>query len=156
MRADPGNKPCRTPEKPGTAPLPVKVELASVVIAGSPPRKIRHILLVEDHRDTAMIMRRLLESRGYQVRIADSVQTALQTAGEQRFDLLISDIGLPDGNGLELMRSIQKIQPIKGVALTGFGRDDDVQKSRDAGFYAHITKPVNFNQLQAVIREVEL
>lgn len=135
---------------------PVMTELASVVLPNSPPRRIRWILLVEDHHDTALILRRLLEGHDYQVRIADSVHGALAAAGEQPFDLLISDIGLPDGSGLELMRSLQKIQPIKGVALTGFGRDDDVQNSRDAGFYAHITKPVNFKRLQAVIREAEL
>jgi len=137
-------------------PPPRKTELASVVLPGAPPRRIREILLVEDHHDTAEILRRLLEGREYQVRIADSVRSALQATGEQHFDLLICDIGLPDGNGLELMRALRKIRPIKGVALTGFGRDDDVQKSRDAGFYAHITKPVNFNQLQAVIREAEM
>ena len=156
MRADPGNKPCRTSGKLGTTPPPVKAELTSEAAPGSPSRKIRRILLVEDHHDTALIMRRLLESRRYQVHIAGSVQTALRMAGEQPFDLLICDIGLPDGSGLELMRSIQKIQSIKGVALTGFSRDDDVQNSLAAGFYAHLTKPVDFNHLQAVIREAEL
>jgi PAS domain S-box-containing protein len=112
------------------------------------------ILLVEDHLDTARAMARLLGGTGYDVRIADSVAAALQIARAEPFDLLISDIGLPDGSGLDLMHQLAAISPVRGIALSGFGRDEDVQRSRQAGFSAHLTKPINMEQLKATIRQI--
>jgi CheY-like chemotaxis protein len=113
-----------------------------------------HILLVDDHHDTNRARARLLERLGYQVRTADSVTAALAAAGEKQFDLLISDIGLPDGSGLELMRQLLERQPIKGIALSGFGMEEDVKKSKEAGFYEHLTKPINFKRLESAIRDL--
>ena len=121
--------------------------------ATSVPRDIR-ILLVDDHEDTNRAMQRLLQRLGYDVQTAHTVQAALSAADADRpFDLLISDIGLPDGSGLELMEQLLKRRPIKGIALSGFGMEEDVRKSKEAGFYEHLTKPVNFQRLHALIRE---
>ncbi len=110
------------------------------------------ILLVDDHADTSRVMKIMLEQKGYQVVTADSVRTALARAVDSEFDLLISDIGLPDGSGLELIQEINKIRPIPGIALSGFGMEEDIQKSRDAGFQTHLTKPINFKQLHEAIQ----
>ena len=112
------------------------------------------ILVVEDHGDTSRLMARLLQGHGHEVRTAAGVSTALAAAGEERFDLLISDIGLADGTGLELMRQIQAIYPVKGIALSGYSSSDDIRESRDAGFAAHVTKPVDFAKLQQLISQL--
>lgn len=118
-----------------------------------PPRPFDHgcrILLVEDHADTAHAMARVLHARGYRVRIADSVATAVAASAEP-FDLLICDIGLPDGSGLELMRRLKVTAPVRGIALSGFGMEEDLRKSEEAGFAAHLTKPVDLAQLESTI-----
>lgn len=120
-----------------------------------------NILLVDDHEDTNRAMCRLLERLGYKVRTAQSVQSALEAAEQAPFDLLISDIGLPDGSGVDLMRQLLErhqstgaTQPLRGIALSGFGMEEDIQRSRDAGFHDHLIKPVNFKRLETVIREL--
>jgi CheY-like chemotaxis protein len=115
-----------------------------------------NILLVDDHLDTSRAMARLLERLGYRVRTADSVRAALDSAEKGGpVDLLISDIGLPDGSGLELMRQLlARHGPIKGIALSGFGMEEDVRRSKEAGFYEHLTKPINFTRLETAIREL--
>jgi CheY-like chemotaxis protein len=115
------------------------------------------ILLVEDHADTARALTRLLDGLGYDVRVADGVQAALDLAAQADFDVLVSDLGLPDGSGLEVMRHLRETRsgpggavPV-GIALTGYGMEEDVARSREAGFAEHITKPVNFDRLQQAI-----
>jgi CheY-like chemotaxis protein len=127
--------------------------------AAPPAGRVRdaaiNILLVDDHYDTNRAMARLLERMGYNVRTADSVKAALDAACGTRFDLLISDIGLPDGSGLELMRQLMaEHPPIKGIALSGFGMEEDVKKSKEAGFYEHLIKPINFSRLETAIRDL--
>ncbi|MGA2230589.1 MAG: response regulator [Tepidisphaeraceae bacterium] len=112
------------------------------------------ILLVEDHADTALVMTKLLEKSGYVVRVADSVNQARQSAEEARIDLLICDVGLPDGSGLELMRELKGRYGLKGICLSGFGMDDDIRQSKAAGFAAHVTKPVDLTRLELLIEEV--
>jgi PAS domain S-box-containing protein len=117
-------------------------------------RDIR-ILLVDDHEDTNRAMGRLLRRLGYNVQTAGSVQDALSAAeSDPPFDLLISDIGLPDGSGLQLMEELLKRRPIKGIALSGFGMEEDVKKSKEAGFYEHLTKPINFKRLETAIKQL--
>jgi CheY-like chemotaxis protein len=99
-------------------------------------------------------MARLLQQRRHEVTTADSVASALQAGERGEFDLLISDIGLPDGTGLDLMRRLQASRPIRGIALSGFGMDEDIRRSREAGFQAHLTKPVNFQSLEVAIQKV--
>ena len=107
------------------------------------------ILLVDDHLDTRSILARLLSSGGYDIDVAGTVQEALEKLRSKRYHILISDIGLPDGSGHELMRDAKEIQPhLLGVALSGFGMDEDVQQSSAAGFTAHITKPIDISILR--------
>jgi CheY-like chemotaxis protein len=114
-----------------------------------------NILLVEDHEDTSRIMSMLLRGLGHGVRTAPNMAAALEASSAESFDLVISDIGLPDGSGIELMRQLkEKHAELRGIALSGFGMEDDVLRSKEAGFVEHITKPVNFQRLEGVIRRV--
>jgi CheY-like chemotaxis protein len=112
------------------------------------------ILLVEDHTDTRLIMEKLLSSFGCAVTTAASVHEAIELSREQSYDLLVSDIGLPDGTGLDVMRYLRQRQPIRGIALSGYGQDDDLRRSREEGFEQHLVKPINFQVLQDVLRKV--
>ena len=121
------------------------------------PRRRREcrILLVDDHDDTLRVLTRLLRGSGYAVRAATSVAAALEAAGgAERFDLLISDIGLPDGSGADVIKQLKARYDIRGIAVSGFGMDEDVRRSREAGFDEHLTKPVNFQVLEAAIRRL--
>lgn len=111
------------------------------------------ILLVEDDGDTADVLQELLEDAGYQVRSARSAKAALNVDLDT-IDLVISDIGLPDLSGLELMRSLQKNHRVRAVALSGYGTEADILASQKAGFSAHLTKPVDFDRLLATIHRV--
>jgi DNA-binding response OmpR family regulator len=120
---------------------------------GQSPR----ILLVEDHGDTARILRRLLQKAGCRVAHAGDVATALQLADSQSFDLILSDLGLPDRSGVELMQELRSQgRSTPAIAISGYGMEDDVRRSRQAGFDDHLTKPVNvrhlFNTIEAVLQ----
>lgn len=112
------------------------------------------ILVVDDHHDTCMGMQTLLQRRGYNVTCAHSADEAVQKTREEDFDLLISDIGLPDRSGYELMQEVRAAKGIPGIALSGFGMENDINRARAAGFAQHLTKPINFDQLNATIRDV--
>jgi PAS domain S-box-containing protein len=116
-------------------------------------RRALQILLVEDHQETARVMARILAGVGHAVTVADSVAAATSNAEEAVFDLVISDLGLPDGSGLDLMR---RLRPLPGIALTGYGLEEDVKKAREAGFLAHLTKPIDARRLEAILDEVAL
>ena len=96
----------------------------------------------------------MLSRRGYDVATASDLADALRLAFEGERDLLISDIELPDGNGLELMDAIRSRGPMPGIALSGFGSADDIQHSLAAGFSVHLTKPVDFRRLEEVIQQI--
>jgi len=110
-----------------------------------------HILLVEDDRDSLAALARLLECTRYRVCRASTVKDALAAASQTRFDLLISDISLPDGSGLDLMRELRRSQPLPGIAMTGH---DSHEASRAAGFSAHLTKPIDFAELIQVVEHL--
>jgi PAS domain S-box-containing protein len=115
------------------------------------------ILLVEDHAPTRAALTHLLMRRRYQVVTAESVAEARAAAGAQSFNLLISDIGLPDGNGYDLMAELREKFDMPGIALTGYGMEQDIARSRNAGFTAHLTKPVRIelldNALAAIVNQ---
>jgi CheY-like chemotaxis protein len=113
----------------------------------------RKVLLVEDHPDTAKLMGMLLRSFGLEVTVAKTVAEAVAAVEAHGFDLLLSDIGLPDGSGMDLIRKIHARKPIKGIALSGYGMEEDVRRSLDAGFVAHLTKPVDPRRLEQLLRE---
>ena len=112
------------------------------------------ILFVEDHIDTARVLGRILTNAGFNVSHAPSVEEARALAAARRFDLLISDVGLPDGSGLELMSALRDMQGISGIALSGFGSDDDIAASKAAGFAAHLTKPIDWERLRGEIERL--
>jgi signal transduction histidine kinase/DNA-binding response OmpR family regulator len=119
------------------------------------PRKSMRVLLVDDHEDTNRSLTQLLRRRGYHVQPAHSVQSALEAAACERFDVLVSDIGLPDGSGIDLMQKLKSDHPIFGIALTGFGMEDDLRRSHDVGFAHHLIKPVDLNRLDALIQQAD-
>ena len=115
------------------------------------PKKLR-VLLVEDHADTSAALERLLGRRGHEVHTAGSLAAVLQRlAGGERFDVLISDLGLPDGTGHDVLRAVRDKQSIHAIALSGFGMEHDLERSFQAGFSDHLTKPVNLSELEAAI-----
>jgi CheY-like chemotaxis protein len=116
----------------------------------------RKILVVDDHRDTLRSMKLLLTRLGYHVLAAENMTEALRIAAEEEFDILLSDIGLPDGSGLELIKRIRETRNVPALALSGFGMDEDLQRSRDAGFSDHLTKPVSLDRLQSAIAGLEV
>lgn len=115
----------------------------------------RRILFVEDHEDTARLMVRYLGSLGYAVQHAADTAAAVRSASTGEFDLIISDLGLPDGSGLDLMRRLRDRHPtLTGICLSGFGMESDVVATREAGFAEHLTKPIELPQLRAAIQRV--
>lgn len=134
----------------------MKPELEPVTRADEyrPGRPLR-ILLVEDHVDTARIMRRVLTADGHLVQLAGDVAGALKFAAAQEFDLLLSDIGLPDGSGVDLMRSLRHDgSTVPGIVLSGYGQDQDITRSREAGYAAHLIKPLSLNDLRHAISDI--
>lgn len=112
------------------------------------------VLLVDDHVDTAELLRMLLVRRGYVVTIARSVATALHAASLTPFDVLVSDIGLTDGSGCDLLRQLREARHIPAIALSGRDREVDVQTARDAGFDEYLGKPVGIAQLVEALQRV--
>lgn len=113
------------------------------------------ILLVEDHLDTLSVMARLLKSVGHEVSVAATAEGALREIQLQSFDLMLIDIGLPDQDGRELLRSMRLLnKDAPAIALTGFGMEDDVNSCRTAGFLRHLVKPIAFDLLLSTLDEV--
>ena len=116
-----------------------------------PARRPLRILLVEDHGDTLHVMADFLETSGHEVARAPDVGSALQLAEARSFDLLVSDLGLPDGSGLDLMRQVRERYGLPGIAVSGYGTSDDVRLSQNAGFLDHLVKPVHPSKLKEAI-----
>ncbi len=113
------------------------------------------VLLVEDHEDARRALCTLLGSRGYEVKTAACVKEALDLSARHRFDLLITDIGLPDGSGLLLLAKIKRNSPdLQGIALSGCGMPQDLLDTREAGFSSHLVKPVQFAELRRVLESL--
>ncbi len=121
--------------------------------AAAAGRKL-HILVVEDHAHTVAVMSRLLKHNGHDVLTATTVRQALDILRTNPLDLLVSDLGLPDGNGFQVMRELAKISDAKGIAISGYGMEEDVERSSRAGFSAHLTKPIDVQKLQETIQQV--
>ena len=120
-----------------------------------PQARILYILLVEDHADTRVALKLYLQMLGHRTAAAGNVREALEIAAErtERFDLLISDLQLPDGDGWELLRRLEEAghRPRQAIALSGWGNDEDATKSRTAGFQAHLVKPTAPGILEAAV-----
>ena len=128
-------------------------QVAPAVSPRKPERQGMRILLVEDHEDTNRSLTNLLRRRGYQVQSALDFQSALDLSSKVQFDVLISDLALPDGSGIDLVQKLQSTRPVIGIALTGFGMEDDIRKGREAGFHYHLVKPIDLNRLDVLIQE---
>jgi CheY-like chemotaxis protein len=113
------------------------------------------LLIVEDHRATLDVLKRLLTRDGHYVVGAGTVSAALAAAGETDFDVVISDLGLPDGTGIELMEKLRAHHGLRGIALSGYGMEKDTERTREAGFMAHLIKPIDFNQLRHTLESLE-
>lgn len=137
-------------EIPTTA---VRAAVPQVAAAVATSAQAPRILLVEDDEDTAEILAEFLRDEGYQIQIARSVESALKV-DVGSIDVVLSDVGLGDGSGLDLMRQLRTRGDIKGIALSGFGTEADFRASREAGFELHLTKPVMLPGLIAAINVV--
>src|SRR6266567_2574534 len=118
------------------------------------PAKSLRILLVEDHGDTRHTLSRLLTHFGHQISVAENTQSALEIMASQKFDVVLCDIGLPDGSGYEVISQAKRKQPVKAVAITGFGTEEDIRRGKEAGFDFHLVKPVDFHELRNVLEQV--
>jgi PAS domain S-box-containing protein len=126
------------------AQVPTKHESAARQGSG------KRVLVVEDDRDNAEAISALLRLHGYEVEVADTVAAAL-TKAREGVDIVVSDIGLPDGTGRDLLR---QLGPIRSIALTGYGTDEDVTRNAEAGFARHLTKPVDPDALLKAVSEL--
>jgi PAS domain S-box-containing protein len=135
------------PVRPTTA-----TELSAAPADGANrPFAPKQILLVEDHKDTRTSLEFLLKKARHEVKSAATAREALELAAANHFDLVISDIGLPDQNGLELMQQLRDRYNLEGIGLSGYGMEEDIAKGEAAGFIQYLTKPVRFEQLQRII-----
>ncbi len=142
---------------PGTKGGAAKVENNGVPgHAKACPDSPARVLVVDDHADTLRSLQLLLRQRGYAVTAASSVRAALEAVAGDAFDLLISDVGLPDGSGMDLMREVRALRgdALPGIALSGYGMEEDLARSQDAGFGLHLTKPVDMATLDAAMRQL--
>lgn len=128
-------------------------EVATVPSRGN--REASHhslkILLVDDHEDTCAALEKLLVRRGHLVAATHNLRSAMEAAVRNKFDLLISDVALPDGTGLDLMMRLRAISNIPGIAISGFGNNGDIERSLRAGFSEHLIKPIKLEKLEAAI-----
>ena len=117
-------------------------------------RRALCILLVEDDADSRSALVRLLKMTGHQALPAGSAAEALDLAQSQRCDLVVSDVGLPDRSGLELMRELTSRYAIPGIAVSGYTDAADVKECEQAGFSRHLKKPVDFQKLLETVEEL--
>ena len=149
------------PDRGATFTLEFPATPAAPVVAAAFPQTtlptITHsILVVEDNRQTLTAIARLLQSVGHRVHTASTIDAALRALEVHPVDLMVCDIGLPDGSGWELLRRASAIRTVPAIALSGFGSDEDIDRSRRAGFAAHLVKPVTPQKLHDAIRQVTL
>lgn len=111
----------------------------------------RYILLVEDHAETAKVMARLVRARGFPVLMATSLAEARGLARSHEIGFVISDLGLADGDGCELMAELHQKLGVNGAAVSGFGMETDLERTRGAGFILHLVKPIQVDQLEKLL-----
>ncbi|HEV7402596.1 MAG TPA: ATP-binding protein [Chthoniobacteraceae bacterium] len=141
---------------PGAAALPAAAPASAGPAAVRPDefaldRPLR-LLLVEDHLPTLEVLTRLLTRAGHHIVGASTLADARAAVERERFDAILSDLGLPDGTGLDLMRELRAQYGLRGVALSGYGMEEDLARSREAGFIAHLIKPVDVSELRRALR----
>jgi CheY-like chemotaxis protein len=112
------------------------------------------ILLVEDHRDTLHALSHLLSHFGYDISTAGDARSALDMINTKKFDVVLCDIALPDGNGYDVVVQAKRKGAVKAVAISGFAGRDDIERGREAGFDYHLAKPVDFHELRSVLGRI--
>ena len=122
--------------------------------AGAKAFQQLRLLVVDDHADTVRTLARLLGRAGFVVVTASDVASAVATAERESFDLLICDLGLPDGSGYDVMKRLGTGRTVRGIALSGYGMAEDVRRSREAGFAEHLVKPIEVSRLMDAIERV--
>lgn len=142
-----------TVELPLASPAELEASMPVIVPPLGPSPGLR-LLVVEDHGDTLRTLSRLLRYSGHTISTAQTIAEARQLLESQPFDLLLSDLGLPDGDGCDLMRYVQSHSNIPGICMSGFGMESDLARTREAGFIAHLVKPVSIDQLQQTLHLV--
>jgi DNA-binding response OmpR family regulator len=113
------------------------------------------ILIVEDHADTRRTLAGLLANVGHTISVADSKQTAFDEVGSKQFDVVLSDINLPDGTGCDVISEAKRKQSLSGVAITGLSASEEVRRGKEAGFDYYLTKPLNFEKLRDILSNLE-
>jgi CheY-like chemotaxis protein len=113
------------------------------------------LLLIEDHPDTAKVFAQVLLRQGHHVEVAGSCAEAAKIFRQNYFDVVLCDIGLPDGDGCDLIRDLLRVRKVKAIAISGYAMREDKQRCKDAGFVAHLTKPVELNAIFKVLEDVE-
>jgi PAS domain S-box-containing protein len=140
-----------------TVQLSTVSSFTDVQVSVVQPEQLRgkgyRLLLVEDHEPTLLVLTNLLRQQGHDVLTATSVKDALALASDHTFDFVISDLGLPDGNGIDLMMQLSNDHGLRGIALSGYGMAEDLARTEQAGFLAHLVKPINFEQLHRVLEQ---
>lgn len=134
----------------GTVPLPVRQQ-AQRPARPKPAQRPLRLLVVEDHAPTREVLTSLLQVARHQIKTAADVASARRLAETHVFDLVVSDLGLPDGSGLDLMIELRDHYGLEGIAVSGYGMEEDLRRSREAGFREHLVKPVTLEQLSAAI-----
>jgi two-component system, chemotaxis family, CheB/CheR fusion protein len=134
--------------------LPLSTTPAPIPAAPAPsiPLAALRLLLVEDHHSTRKTLAQLLTQHGHTVSEAESIAQARTLAKANKFDIVICDLGLPDGLGYDLMPELRGQFSLRGIALSGYGMENDIQQSLEAGFSAHLTKPVELAALEEAIQ----
>ncbi len=109
------------------------------------------VLLVEDHSDSARVLATFMKRRGLNVSVARNIEDAARIFERENVDVIVSDIGLPDGSGVDLMTRLSAIRPTPAIALSGYGTEADVARSKAAGFAEHLVKPIEWPRLDAAL-----
>jgi CheY-like chemotaxis protein len=124
----------------------------------SPLPHFLRIYVVENDTDSRQMLTLLLKSWGHSVDSASTMGEALAHLPGQRYDVLISDIGLPDGNGWQMMDKLRELGTTGNIgyaiAMSGYGMGSDLEKSRAAGFRHHLIKPMDVDQLDTLLLEI--
>lgn len=114
------------------------------------------ILIVEDHGDTRRTLAGLLSGIGHEISTADCKQAALEIVESKHFDVILSDINLPDGTGYDVISQAKRTHTLKGVAISGLDKNEDLLRSKEAGFDFHLIKPLDFAELCGILDGFDL
>jgi signal transduction histidine kinase len=149
----PGKGATFTVELQTSSAVPAAVEEKPVRRLADADRRLR-VLVVEDHPDTRRVLERILARWGHEVATASSVSEGVQRAAAFQPELLISDIGLPDGTGLDLLSQVPSRADFHAIAMSGYGMESDLELTKAAGFQEHLVKPVSADRLKEAIQRL--